>query len=179
MDIALYSTSPLKKLKYGVPCRTSPASIKSVFGFSLRTRFTRVARRATPPLPAYILSFSRIGSICECVSFVCRIVIKVSPFAGRSNGAEIDNAGMRRLKRDDPRNSGNETPATAAVFRKCLRVVIFVNLNLEQHTSPAFPRSDDHCGGGSSVMTEFVRSSEKRSSRFGWISRAAAVSDFT
>ena len=29
-----------------------------------------VARRATPPLPAQVLSLSRIGSICECVSLV-------------------------------------------------------------------------------------------------------------
>ena len=64
---------------------------------------------------------------------------KYSGLRAIGNGAEIDNAGMRRLKRDDPRNSGNETPATAAVFRKCLRVVIFVNLNLEQHTYAAFP----------------------------------------
>src|SRR2546423_15053845 len=91
--------------------------MSSVFGFSWRTRFTRVARRATPPLPGYCLSFSGKGSICEWVSFVWRIVISVSPEPGSKSGALMEDHGGRV----NDRKRGDGTVAIAPPAREALR----------------------------------------------------------
>src|SRR5215216_7515200 len=59
--------------------------MSSVLGFSFLIRLTSVARRATPPIPAF-RSLGGKGSICECVSFVWRIVMTVSATLNTSRG---------------------------------------------------------------------------------------------
>src|SRR6185503_18194332 len=104
--------------------------MSSVLGFCLRTRLTRVARRATPPLLGYCLSFAGKGSICEWVSFVCRIVISVSPAAASKSGAliagHIGPAGNGHAERCD----AARTPPASEAFTNPRLVIMVLALPL-------------------------------------------------
>src|SRR2546423_6899841 len=100
--------------------------MSSVFGFPLRTRFTRVARRATPPLSGYCLSLAGKGSICEWVSLVWRIVISVSP-ALTSNSGELI-ADHNGIENDGNTNRGNAivAPPASEALRNVRLVIMAV-----------------------------------------------------
>lgn len=71
-SISLYSSSPLKRLKYGVPWHTSPLSKRSMSGCFFLCSLMNVARRMYPALPAIAGSglFFDSGSMRLWVSLV-------------------------------------------------------------------------------------------------------------
>src|ERR1041384_4973328 len=84
-------------------------------------RLTRVARRATPPLPAQVLSLSLTGSICECVSLVWRIVMSVSSAATSSSGSARTDQSLGDIKLD---GTANAAPVMSELVKKRRRLII-------------------------------------------------------
>src|SRR2546421_3761123 len=84
-------------------------------------RLTSVARRATPPLPPQVLSLSLTGSICECVSLVCRIVTSTSPAATSSSGSARADQSSGEIKLD---GTAKPAPVISELFKKRRRLII-------------------------------------------------------
>src|SRR5581483_9119872 len=91
-------------------------------------KLTRVARRATPPLPPYLGSLSETGSISECVSLVCRIVIRVSPAATSKSGSAIAARTRCESRVDAAPGSASAAPVTSELFRKLRRLIMALSV---------------------------------------------------